>query len=302
MLSPTTLLYALCFLLLPGMAAFVLLRNPRSFLHQSFALTALSLLGWLATLFFFNRAHEPATVLLLGRVNFAAVVFVVFLAYLFVRSVARQPLPRHLSWLVAETLLLAVLSAFTPLIDQAEMPSPSGRHTTVYGPLFPLYILHVLGYLAAAVTTAFGSKRIARGAVRDQLVLIGSGMLATGGVALITNVLLPYGFGNFHFSDVGTLSSILFLVAVAYAITKHHLFDIRLLVRKTLVYGLLLSFVLSAYSAVVLLVTDHLTQGSADTFTRFGVLVIAFSFDPVRRFLEKRVDRLLFRESSRRSR
>ena len=56
---------------------------------------------------------------------------------------------------------------------------------------------------------------------------------------------------------------------------------------------------LSSYSAVVLLVTEHLTAGTSGALTRLGVLVIAFSFDPLHRFLEGRVDRLLFPASRR---
>ncbi len=123
-------------------------------------------------------------------------------------------------------------------------------------------------------------------------------MLSTGGIALVTNVFLPFVFDDFRFIDVGTLSTSLFLIAVAYAIIRHHLFDVRLLIRRTLVYGILLSMVLAVYSAVVLLVTDHLTQDTANGYVRFGVLIIASSFDPLRRFLEKRVDALLFREKA----
>ena len=41
------------------------------------------------------------------------------------------------------------------------------------------------------------------------------------------------------------------------------------------------------------LLTQYLTD-HAGKVTQFAVLLIAFSFDPLRRFLEKRVDRLLF--------
>jgi hypothetical protein len=132
------------------------------------------------------------------------------------------------------------------------------------------------------------------GPVRDQLLLIGLGTLATGVVSLVTNALLPYAFGDFRYTDAGPLSTLLFLLAVAYATAKHRLFEFRLFIRRTLVLGLLLSFALAAYSAVVLLATDRFTGEGSGTLTRFGVLVIAFSFDPVRRFLEGRIDHLLF--------
>ena len=160
--------------------------------------------------------------------------------------------------------------------------------------LFPLYIVHVGGYWLAALFVAMRERSRAEGRTqRDQLTLIGGGMLTTGTVALIANVLLPYGFGDFRWCDAGALSTLLFLLAIAYATLWRRLFDLRILVRRALVYGLLLAFVLGGYSSAVFVVSQYLTTGSG-IGTQFAVLLIAFSFDPLRRWLEKETDRLLF--------
>lgn len=303
------LLYALCSALLLGMAALILLRDPRSRLHRAFACTGLFLLAWVATLFLFTKAADPTKVLLLGRLNFAAVPPAVYSGYLFVRAVAGlPPQGRGKAFAGAGTAaLLALVSGLTPAVDRAELPAGTqaaagaARHVTVYGPLFPLYALYAFGYLAASVSLALRVRAWRRTpqAARDQLLLVGGGVLATGAVSLVTNALLPFSFGDFRFIDAGPLSTLLFLLAVAYATLRHHLFDLKLFVRKTVVYGLLLSFVLAAYSATLVLVSDRIAGQSRGAVTRFGVLVIAFSFDPVRRFLENRVDRLLFRRERR---
>ena len=285
--SATDILYGACSLLLFGSALLIWLKNPRSKLHGWFALTALSLLLWLSTLFLFDRSQYPQNVLLLGRLNFAAMVPAVFFAYRFVKTVAGEEkrngknmeadrgestvVLRHLE--MAWVTVLTALTLLTPLVDRSEIVARDAgagagatlRHLTVYGPLFLLYLVHVVGFLAAAVGVAFRTRREhvpgqVPGPVRDQLLLIGLGTLATGVVSLVTNALLPYAFGEFRFTDAGPLSTLLFLLAVAYAIAKHRLFDFRVFVRRTLVLGLLLTFALAAYSAVVLLATDRFTQ------------------------------------------
>ena len=292
-------LYALCCLALLGMAAFVLFRAPKVAPNRWFAVTCLFLLAWLVTLFLFHREPEPASALLMGRLNFAAVPPAALAAYLFVRAVAGLPTMKRSSSIALWTgaALLSLVSACTALVDSAETPanatSMSPRYVTVYGPLFSLYVAFVAALLLAAVLLAFGQARIARRPTHDQLLLVGSGMLATGLVALVANALLPYVFADFRLTDAGALSTVLFLAAVAYAIAQRGLFDIRLLVRKTVVYGLLLSFLLAAYSTFVVLVTDRFAGPDSGMFTRVAVLVLAFSTDPVRRFLEARVDRFL---------
>ena len=304
--TATDLAYAFCSALLLGMATFVWLRGRHSVSHRTFALTAFSLLAWLVTLWFFNRASEPQTVLWLGRANFASIVPATLLAYLFVRAVAGLPQPPYFRWLLYETVLLTFVTALTPLVDREEhvlhvlqsgiATSGFGNHTTVYGLLFVPYLLHVAVFLGAAVWTALSERsreKDRHAAVRDQLLLVGGGTLATGLISLITNALLPYSLGNFRYIDVGPLSTVLFMVAVAWATVRHRLFAIRIFVRKALVYGLLLSLSLAAYSAVLVLATDRLAQNGSDSVTRFGVLVIAFAFDPLRRIIERHLDRLL---------
>ena len=307
LVSAADVLYLLCSLLLLGSALVVVARAPKSPLHRRYALTAVSLLGWVATLGLFYRASSPALVQALGRANFACAALAVTFGYLLVRSLAdedgRKRLARRnqggtpvVTMLTAEAVLLAAVSAFTGLVDRAELVHSGidGRHLTVYGPLFPVYAAHIVGYLGASALVAFHARNgEARGAMRDRLTLVGLGVLATGLVGVFSDILLPYGFGDFRFVDAGPLSTALFLLAVGYAVLKHRLFDLRRLVRKTVVLGLLGSLALGIYGAVVLLATERFAGSGSDTLTRFSVLAIALSFNPLQRALEAKVDRLL---------
>jgi hypothetical protein len=299
--QPLALLYYLCFLLLTGLMLFVAWRGhrrspTRAPLRRIFFLLSLSLLLWLLTLFLEVRTTLPAVQLALGRANFAAMLFAAYFALRFVEEVPLTVAERESyrsAWLLVATTLLGVLTLLTPLIAAAERVE-AGRAITRYGPLFPVYLAHVLGCLVAALVLAFqGWQQANDRHVRGQLALIGLGMLTTGSVAFLCNALLPYVWGDFRFGDWGPLSTLLFFLATASATFVHHLFDLRVLLRRTLVYGLLLAFVLGVYSSTVFLLSAHLTE-SAGKLTQFAVLLIAFSVDPLRRFLEKKTDQLLF--------
>ena len=294
------ILYALCSVLLAAASVFLLIRDNRSPVVRWFVAVCLALLVWVVTLFLFGRSEDSGYLLLVGRANFASVSLAVYFGWRFVRVVASRPRRSYENYLLWASLALACLSAATPWVDRAELVGAGvgENHTTVYGPLFSLYVLHITSLLVASIWTAFRSSGRVRGPDpthrRDQLLLLGWGIVATGGVSLLTNALLPYAFGDFRWIDIGPLSTLLFLLAVSYAVVRHQLFDIRVFVRRAVVLGLALSLVLASYSALVLLATDRLASSESGGLTRFGVLVLAFSFDPVRRFLEKRIDRLLF--------
>jgi hypothetical protein len=300
---PLPLLVFLCGLLLAGLPLFITWRGRRrprlgARLRRTFCLLSLALLLWLLTLFLEVRSPLPLVQLGLGRANFAAMLFAATLALRFVQQV---PLPAtgerssRAFWLWTETGLLVGLTLFTPWISAAERVE-AGQAVTTYGPLFPAYLAHILGCLGAALLLSFqGWRRTGDQRVRGQLALIGLGMLATGSIASLTNAVLPYGWGDFRFCEVGTLSVLLFVLATAAATFRHGLFDLRVLLRRTLVYGLLLAFVLGTYRSAALLLSQYLTE-SAGKGVQFAVLLIAFSVDPLRRFLERKTERLLFGE------
>lgn len=298
--GPVPLLYALCVGVLVAFAFLVASTGrreaPAMVLRRVFLLLDLTLLVWVVTLFLEVRTTSAAAQLWLGRLNFAAIAAAAPLGFWFVREATGTRTDRgsvELALLLLETGLLTATTLYTPLVSAAERVE-QGRAVTTFGPAFPLYLLHVSGYLMAALGTSLRAWRLARERhTRQQMAFVGLGMLATGGISLVTNALLPFGFGYFSLCDVGTLSTVLFILAVAYATFIHRLFDLQVVVRKTLVYGVLLTFVLGAYSSAVFVLSQHLTSG-ADKLTQLVVLFLAFSFDPLRRFLEEKTDRLLF--------
>ncbi len=145
--------------------------------------------------------------------------------------------------------------------------------------------------------TAFRTNPALPGEVRTQLRLVGVGILATSAVGIVANAVLPYFYGDFRFIDAGTLSTIFFLAAVAYAATIHHLFDVRVLVRATLVYGVLVAFAVELYQVAVESLTRLLPLGDPAgqhvAAAAVALTVNAFTHEPLRRLLEQLADRMM---------
>jgi len=288
----TASLYLLCLAALFGSALFVYSRDPRARLNAYYALLALALLAWVGTLFVFGSLPQGQTLLLVGRVNFAAAALVATASCLFVAELAGRRLTRlNVVWM--ETILLALLSLATPLIDRAETVL-RGQHLTTYGPLFALYVVHVVAYLACAVVLAFRPAPRRTDRTRRQLRLVGAGILATATVGVTTNIVLPFWYDDFRFIHVGTLSTILLLIAVAYAVFVHHLFNVRVIVRKTLVYAALISVALEVYQVAVGFLADLLPFSDAAerhfAATAVALVVHASTQASLRAWLEELVE------------
>ena len=290
----TASLYLLCLAFLLGSGLFVLSQAPRSRLHRSYALLALSLLGWVGTLFVFDTLPPGHVLLAVGRANFAAAALVATASLLFAAELAgRRPRAPSAVWL--ETALLAALSLWTPLVDRAET-IVGGQHVTLYGALFPLYALHIVAYLYGAVATAFRAAPGAAGRTRLQLRLVAIGILATALVGVAGDIVLPYGLGDFRLVNAGALSTILFLAAVGYAVFTAHLFSLRLVVRAAFVYAGLVALALELYQLSVTALSRLIPFGDKEArgyaATAIALTVNAFTQQPVRAWLERLMDRI----------
>jgi signal transduction histidine kinase len=93
---------------------------------------------------------------------------------------------------------------------------------------------------------------------------------------------------------LGSLSAILIPGAIIYGILRHRLFDLDLVVRKSVTYGAALLVIAAAYA--VILATPGLMLGNRVPVTLAVIITIAaaLAFQPLRRRLESAVSRRLF--------
>ena len=288
-------LYILCCIFLIAFGVYVYRQDPLGRANRLFAWLSLALLGWVGTLFAFSLIVSPDPLLIVGRLNFAAMAVVVPLAYLFTRTIAGRSL-RRLRYLWIETWLMVLTTVVSPWIDRVETISSNGTHITTYGILFPIYVIHILTYVGAALFVAFDSRARRVPEQKVQLTAIGIGILATTAIALTTNLVLPYWFGDFALINVGTISTILFLGAAGYAAFAYHLFDVHVFVRATVVYAGFISLALELYNIALHFLGSliPLADRNARNFAATSLVIVfsAFTEAPIRAWLNKMIGRV----------
>ena len=83
-------------------------------------------------------------------------------------------------------------------------------------------------------------------------------------------------------------------VAVAIGILKYRLYDIDLVISKTVVFGLLAAFITAVYVAIVVGVGAIVGSGGSPVLSAIAAAVIALAFQPVRRWARRVANRLVY--------
>jgi len=216
---------------------------------------------------------------------------------------------RPVAWLGAAALAASVVgAAFAPgrLDLEVAVSNPLGvagaaagvvRATAVLGDVLALFAFLLA---AASLVQRF---RNARGKQRQQLKWFALvGLLTLGGlVPAIVAVLFPGGWRN----PVGVVGYFTFLftiilgvpAATGIAILRHRLYDIDLVIRRTLVYGALTALLVATYLGSVLLFRLVLSPvtGDSDLAVAASTLAVAALFRPARFRIQSVVDRRFYR-------
>ncbi|MGH2451965.1 MAG: hypothetical protein ACRDGE_12005 [Candidatus Limnocylindria bacterium] len=160
-------------------------------------------------------------------------------------------------------------------------------------------LLLAAGFLAAAVS--LGARMRRGGAVERQQIKWIAYAAALVGPALGLSIVTTLGSTDFAVAkatQVLAIVTVLFIpIAAAIAILRYRLYDIDLLINRTLVYGALTATLGAAYVGSVLLLQTVLRPFTADNEIAVAVstLAVVALFQPLRRRIQGAVDRRFYR-------
>ena len=299
MLSATALAYAFSCIVLLFLGGLILWRDPKRAAQRYFALFTLGMVGWLASLFLYYHVTDLAWLTPIGRFNFAAIAAAVAFGYFFTLELV-DIRDRYRQFEIVETVFLIAITIATPLISAREAKTSMGELVTHFGPLFALFVVHIVGYIGAGVFRLFQSSRHASADRRAQLEVVVAGFLISAVTVIVTNVILPVGFGYFGLQEAGALSVIFLIAAFAYAIAFQGLFDVRIVVKRTVIFTGLVGGCIGLYGALALFATQVLRKAPVSLdeflFNLLAVAVVGLTSEPLRRWIAARTDRWLYQK------
>ncbi len=139
--------------------------------------------------------------------------------------------------------VITMMVALSPLLFTS-VTIEDGKAITNPGPGMLLFLLVAAGSVVAGLIKLIRKYRKASGIEKIQLRYVFLGLSLMFVLILTFNFALVVFFKNLSFVTLAPLFTLPFLLAIFYAITRHRLMDIRLIVKKTTVYATSIACVL----------------------------------------------------------
>jgi signal transduction histidine kinase len=280
----------------------IFLRNIKGRVNILYAATVLAVFVWSVANYTSNHVATHHNQLLANRVSFAAGLLLVLMAWLlssfFPAKSPHYELQLKIAMLTSPLLLIAV---FTSLVINDVSYNPSESITNIQtGDLYPVFIISVLTFLSFITYNFFDTYKKSFGLAKIQISYSALGVLLAFMWILLTSALIPAITHKWGISKVGSVGTVFFVGATGYAIVRHRLFDIRLVVARSVAYFLLLTTLAGSYSllgfAVIgLFSLDQASNIAQETVYAILAVTLAFIFQPLRRFFQKITDSFFYR-------
>jgi signal transduction histidine kinase len=193
--------------------------------------------------------------------------------------------------------------AIVSLMGLVAMPRREGLDGFVISQEFfyTPFSVFLFTYIFGGLTFLFYKYKYLKGIYKKQITYVIIGLSLTSIFALFTSLVLPWLINITDIYKLGIYSIIFMIIFTTYAILAHRLFDIKVIIRKTAVYSILLAFVLAIYSLVIFIFAQAFGTGETQITARtvvpnlIAAMLIAIGFEPLRRWITDKTDKYLFK-------
>ena len=266
---------------------FVIVNNPKRKLNQIFLGICISFIGWFS--FYLPYIFDCSEDLLIKwyRISYCFICFVPITTYTFITTYLECD--NNNFWFKINSIIgitLSTLSITTSwIVDKTNylpwFPYPQA------GKLHPLLIIHCLSlaYLAIKnnIIVLNNPQTSPNKRIHVKYLLISIATLSIGALDFLNNY-------NVTIYPIGPIAASGYLLISTLAIIKHQLMDIKVIIRKSLIYSLLI-IIIAIFYFLSIYFTEHAlekTLGYRSVFiSLFFAIVIATLFMPIKNFIEK---------------
>jgi signal transduction histidine kinase len=278
------------------LGAFIYKQNKKSSQNIAYALECLSVFVWFLAYSIMFSCKDSSVASIFGKIGYIGVTFIPITFYHFTISLLgiKQRNMLRLCYFLGVVFLLLLF--FTNLYIAGVNDHFWGFYTKA-GPLHPLYLLFFMSLYNWSSLLLFKHMRNEKQDInrrkRIKFVLLAFFIPTFASIDFVPS----YGV---HIYPFGYVFIFAWLCTTAYAIVRHQLLNIEIIIKKTLVFAGLLASVFTILVLPTLLIQEYIFRGVSSSGRLLGLalsgVIIILSLRRIENFLINITDRYLFQK------
>lgn len=280
----------------------VFIRNPSQPTNRRFAFLSISLLAW--TVFNYLSDNADENNLLFTRLTFIGGVAAIYSVLNFIAKFPSDIAFKKSILLRFHTfftfILLPVIFLPQFIVSVSADSTGASINTSYLYLAFVVYVIYSLFLLLLIIRKQILSAKSFT--QKQQILIISWGVGLYAVLAIASNVLIPSIINNWSISRFGPVFTLLFVGMVAYSIAKHSLFDIRLVIARSIVYVLLFATLAAIFASSILALTslffgDQNVSAWTEAIFVIVALLVVFLLQPLKRFFDRITNKIFYRDA-----
>ncbi len=219
----------------------ILLDSPQKDTNRAFFFVILAGMGWVISLYYYYTITDSQMILAIGRANFAFAALSVYAMYNFIRSFLSISVSKIQTFFIIETIFITFITIVTSAVSVNELVVGTER-VTQFGIFYPVYLIHMVFFLSCAigllVHRIYRDRKVQIDEIGRGVRFLAIGIFLTFLIIIITNVVIPFFFKNYNLQNYAPLYTVILFSLSAYAIGKHHAFNLKVISTEIFTYSL----------------------------------------------------------------
>ncbi len=292
------LVLALVFLLNVGLGLLIYLKkSPHKRVNVAFSIFSWASAGWILSVLMFFLAEDARWRLFWARMSFVgpSIIPAAFFYFSTVFPSERRNISTYnLLFLAIVSSIFVILSIFGFIVHSVQ----PDRLTLNYGTAHKFFSIYFILFMCGGIFFLIRSFKKSMGLERIQIKYCFLGIFLTFIPSITLNLILP-SIGISRYNRLGPSSTLIMVSFLTYAILKHRLMDINIVLKKGTTYVLLM-FLLFVPSLLLIFLSQKVFFNKIDylfSIVIFSILfLVTIFFYRIKPQTEKAVEQFLFRD------